>query len=204
MDMKPPEGIPRVVLDSVMMSMDILDSRQRMKIMSVKHSRTSAKKNDLPVPQRCHGESTATEQHTSRQSSLATGTHAMHLEEGSTCHTVKRQDNSQKRKRAPDTDTVASSPVLSHSSDVHRFEAAVNPASSEKLVDGALRLAVCGVNKAVHGIKVRASSFDSGLADLIPELWSPGFLRVGSVLVAIKQTNRLIVHVNKGTVTACC
>jgi hypothetical protein len=200
--MKPPESIPRVALNLVLISMDILDSRERMKITSIKHSKTSVRKSDHPTSQVRHLEKRTTEEPAYRQNSLATRTHAMHLEGKSVNHTVEREDAGQKRKRAPDTDTVAPS-LAPHSTDVYNFEAVTNSAGFKKLVDGALRLAICGTSKAVNGIKVKASSIHSGLAELIPELLSPGFSLVGFVLVATKKTNHSVVHVSEGTAIAC-
>jgi hypothetical protein len=46
------------------------------------------------------------------------------------------------------------------------------------MVDGAMRLAIHGLSKSCNGLKVKANTFRSGLANTAPCLWRPGYLAV--------------------------
>jgi hypothetical protein len=202
--MKPPEGIPHFSLDSVRLSMDILDSKEQVRTTGAKHPKMSTKRGSISASQSGSLGGKATEGHISGQSSLATKTLAMCPERGAARHTVDGQDAVRKRKRALSADDMSSSPTLALSSDLYGYNAIQNLAGFGKLIDGALRFAICGFIKAANGIKVKASSIHSGLAELIPGLWSPGFSSVGLVLAAAaEQTNCPLVYVNEGTVIAC-
>jgi hypothetical protein len=50
----------------------------------------------------------------------------------------------------------------------------------KRLVDGAMRLSIYGVNRTSTGLKVKANTFAVGLADIAPALWRPGYLAVGA------------------------
>jgi hypothetical protein len=203
-DMKPLEGIPRFSFESVRLSMDILDSKEQVRTSGAKHPKTSTKRGDISASQNGSLGGKATEGQLSGYSSLATGTRTVCPERGVARHTVDGQDADRKRKRALSTDDISMSPALALSSDLYGCNAVPNLAGFGKLIDGALRLAICGFIKAANGIKVKASSIHSGLAELIPELWSPGFSSVGLVFAATaEQTNRPLVYVDQGTVIAC-
>jgi hypothetical protein len=202
--MKPPEGIPHFSLDSIRLSMDILDSKEQVRTTGAKHPKMSTKRGSISASQSSSLRGKVTQGQLCGQSSLVTETRTMCPERGAARHTVDGQDAARKRKRALSADDVSSSPTLALSSDLYGCNAALNLAGFGKLIDGALRLAICGFIKAANGIKVKASSIHSGLAELIPELWSPGFSSVGLVLAAAaEQTNHPLVYGNEGTITAC-
>jgi hypothetical protein len=48
------------------------------------------------------------------------------------------------------------------------------------MVDGAMRLSVCGSTKSSAGLKTKANTFSVGLADVAPILWRPGYLGAGN------------------------
>jgi hypothetical protein len=203
-DMKPPEGIPHFSLDSVRLSMDILDSKEQVRTTGAKHPKMSTKRGSISASQSSSLRGKATQGQLCEQSSLATETRAMCPERGAARHTVDGHDAARKRKRALSADDISSSPTLALSSDLYGCDAAPNLVGFGKLIDGALRLAICGFIKAANGIKVKANSIHYGLAELIPELWSPGFSSVGLALAATaEQTNCPLVYVNEGTVITC-
>jgi hypothetical protein len=47
------------------------------------------------------------------------------------------------------------------------------------MVDGAMRLSICGtLNRKLVGWKAKASTFRLGLADVAPAIWRTGYLVV--------------------------
>ncbi|KAF1921935.1 hypothetical protein BDU57DRAFT_67452 [Ampelomyces quisqualis] len=49
-------------------------------------------------------------------------------------------------------------------------------AEIKTMVDGAMRLSVCGSAKSLNGLKIKANTFSVGLVDVAPILWRPGYL----------------------------
>jgi hypothetical protein len=87
---------------------------------------------------------------------------------------------------------VSSSPVRSTHHRASSLERLVKEVNSQgrvpfndleevkRLVDGAMRLSIYGINRTPTGLKVKANTFAVGLADIAPALWRPGYLAVGT------------------------
>lgn len=63
--------------------------------------------------------------------------------------------------------------------DIAESPAGTHQADLESLIDGALRLSLCGsLQKSLNGLKVKANTFRAGLADIAPSIWKPDHLTV--------------------------
>lgn len=107
-----------------------------------------------------------------------------------------------KRKRQLESTGVSTTsspmPRLDHSGGKHRQPATTySPHSStltvrtvsdreeiQSMIDGAFRLSVCGSfsKRSKRSLKVKASTFELGLADIAPVMWRPGYLPVGELI----------------------
>lgn len=68
------------------------------------------------------------------------------------------------------------------SSDVSMTLPTTDTSEVKRLVDGAMRLSVCcSLQKTSNDLKIKANTFNVGLADVAPVLWKPGYLLVGKV-----------------------
>lgn len=77
---------------------------------------------------------------------------------------------------------ASSAPKFPENQDVRRSpQSALDYAVLQLFIDGALRLSVLSTinNKLIPGFKVKANTFESGLADIAPGLWRPAYSLVG-------------------------
>jgi hypothetical protein len=185
-DMRPPEGIPRVSLDSVRILMSIVDTKQQARATSTKRLKTFTKKIDTPALQTICLDSEKTHRPEILDNDHSADDNAAYCECGTAGHPFGTKDG-QKRKREIDSATTIpslGSYVVPEASSTDMFS---SPAHLERLVDGALRLAICGLSKSTNGLKIKANSTHAALAELMPEIWSPGFSLVGGVVTSCCQ-----------------
>jgi hypothetical protein len=187
-DVRPPEGVLSVSLQSIHLSLDILKTSPRWK-PTAKRLHTSPgerqpmasepKDSNIPsyemasVARVPHGHNTSQVPSNPKPAAnrkrkrLATDTIMTTQPE-----LFERAEISKRSCRLPATDSfVQHSPHPDSASSCH--------GEIENLVDGALRLSICGVlNKSANGAKAKASTFRLGLADIAPVLWRNGYLGV--------------------------
>jgi hypothetical protein len=184
-DVRPPNNIHSVSLQSVRLSMDILETNLRRKPIRKRPSISPGER-----------QNTSLDAETSDTLLYNLGSVDDVTRDRALNHTVDGP-LIQKRKR-PATETAPTNQNASQET-VGRSKrprlrrvtdsfVASSPlpdlASPEQLkvgylVNGALRLSFCGdLNKMPNGLKVKASTFRFGLLDVAPVLWKPGYLTV--------------------------
>lgn len=149
---RPPEGVPSLSLDSVLLSADIFELLERKKTAIGKRLKISTGNCGLLQP-------------------ILSGT-IRDVEPEASDEPPFTARVTLKRARTTalqDVDTGSSSPQM-----------CLDSGDLETLIDGALRISVLGRinNKMLHGVKVKANTFEVGLADVAPILWKPGYLSV--------------------------
>lgn len=191
-DVQPPDRIAKFELSGVRFSMDILESKQRP---SLKRSRTSPIANQQL---RREGETGFEGDSENTLSDMISSTDTSHFGENgkTTSPHTSSQDRKRRRTGAHAPIRTVSSPVLPsmRSPSARRRSLAIvtsdnmhSTSPSNELnevctmVDGAMRLSIYGLNKASNGLKIKANTFGVGLADVVPNLWRPGYLIVGEV-----------------------
>ncbi|KAL5120504.1 hypothetical protein ACEQ8H_001522 [Pleosporales sp. CAS-2024a] len=182
-DTRPPEGTPTLQLHIVRFTMDILNSKQYppLKRWSSSPSNPEVRQNSCESGKRnCHDTLLHEETEDAGSSAFAPSSAA--------------QQTSRKRKR-PESQAplrTRSSPMLSparetRAMDFHLFAAAPQDPDRQALTDeliveiqamiqGAIRLSIYGNSRALSGFKIKANSFETGLAGLAPAIWRPGYL----------------------------
>jgi hypothetical protein len=184
-DLRPPEGVCILTLDSIVVSADIFPLSQQRK----------AVRNKRPRNIKDNGPPTGDSKETTLDEPLPLGTDEV-------VSTVVRSSIS--RRKRPNTLfadrpslpqvmppnkeylNASSAPKVSKNPDEGRSsQSALNYAFLQLFVDGALRLSVLSTinNKLMPGLKVKANTFEAGLADIAPSLWRPAYSLVGRVTV---------------------
>jgi hypothetical protein len=187
-DVRPPEDVPSVSLQSVRLTMDILETSPRRRP-------TPKRSNTSPGERKSMGVGDENSDHllydmasvhdtpndggtdhiptpTSLTASRKRKTPATDNPLMSRPVPMDRAATSKRSRRRPATDSFVqrNPPPDSGSSD--RVEI-------DNIVDGALRLSICGgLGKSSNGLKVKASTFRLGLTDVSPALWRNGYLSV--------------------------
>jgi hypothetical protein len=187
-DVRPPESVSSVSLQSVRLSMDILETSSRRRP-------TARRSNTSP------GERKSMEVEEENSEHLLYDMVSVHdaTNDGSTDHmpTAAILTASRKRKRPATDNTLISRPVLTDraatskrsrrrpatDSYVQRSSPPDSGSSDcveiDNIVNGALRLSICGgLGKSSNGLKVKASTFHLSLTDVSPALWRNGYLSV--------------------------
>ncbi|KAF1940967.1 hypothetical protein EJ02DRAFT_378837 [Clathrospora elynae] len=209
-DTRPPEDIPTASLQYVRLSMDLLETSTRRR----------------PPPKRSH-----TSPDERQPAQAATGNcdvllydmlsvdNAPHEDITGPVPTTTNPSTKRKRKR-PATDNVMLTLSTRHesSSKVKRGRtrpatdsvlphglppdpAASDRAEIENMMDGALRLSVCGgLTKPVNGLKIKANTFRMGLADIAPVIWRFGHLSVR----ALSQRAHLLPTIGRSLSQVAC
>lgn len=179
-DLKPPESFPRIELQKVLFSMDVVEGKLRPPL---KRSNTS----------------TTLENYAPLQAELDAGEHQLigTMSPWDTTDGVEVIDDetlakttsmSRKRKRCENSAHARTS--SSQHGRSRKWPFAVSdwrptrpPGPSKEqmaevktMVDGAMRLSVCGSMKSSAGLKVKANTISVGLGDVAPILWRPGYL----------------------------
>jgi hypothetical protein len=190
-DVRPPDGVPSVALQSVCLTMEILETSPRRKA-------TSKRSNTSPGAHKSMG--VEEENSDCLLYDMASFKDASHGGDIDRISTLTSPDPSRKRKR-PATDSPLTIPPLQihgaaaskqsrrrpatdsfvqRSSPPDPGEGSFNRVEIDNIVDGALRLSICGgLGKSANGLKVKASTFRLGLTDVSPALWRNGYLSVG-------------------------
>jgi hypothetical protein len=161
-DVRPPEGVPSAALHCVRFCMDLAEAKQAFR-PTLKRSKTSL--TDINTVRSA----------TDRVTHDRLGRSYVCLVEapsGGDIPLKETQDSvpyaelqTGKRKRKPTTDNVDQ--VFSNATGIGI------------MVDGALRLAVCGgLNKSVNGLKIKANTFLLGLSSIAPIFFRVGYLTV--------------------------
>ncbi|KAJ4987220.1 hypothetical protein SVAN01_07231 [Stagonosporopsis vannaccii] len=149
-DVRPPEGVPSMSLDSILLSVDIFKLPERKKTATGKRLKMSTSNGGLSQP---------------RPSGMID---SLELElSGATLFTSPA---SLKRARTLALPTIDSGP--------YSPQVSLDIGDLETLIDGSLQVSILGRinNKMLPGVKLKASTFEVGLADIAPILWKPGFL----------------------------
>lgn len=183
---RPPEGVSTLSLDSVNLCMDIVGLLPKRNLSTAKRLKTSLTSNTMSLSQSKDGiglngiknESTGLP-----ISNISTVFHSL-----SSSPTANKLPP--RMSPAGPTTTLPVTPpneadlrLPSQISDPHQIRVTridVKPASLQILIDGALRLSLLSSinSKMMPGIKVKASTFRTGLAEITPTLWKPGYLLV--------------------------
>ncbi|KAJ8116280.1 hypothetical protein OPT61_g2257 [Boeremia exigua] len=169
-DVRPPEEVPSLNLESIVLSVDIFELTQRRKSTMVKRLKVSADSESLMS-------NWMVKDFEQDELLLEPNCEAPSLASSSTLKRLRRPACS------PATPSKANQEFCQISSISDKQTGTSKPMSSpdtgdlEILVDGALRLSVLSrINsKMLPGMKIKASTFELGLADVAPTLWRPGF-----------------------------
>ncbi|KAH7084922.1 hypothetical protein BKA63DRAFT_559598 [Paraphoma chrysanthemicola] len=204
-DMRPPKAVPSIDLGAVHFIMDVLQPKPRP---STKRSRTSlsnlgTKRPRSGVGGRCEMFDNVSDDpivplkviKRGRKLSLQSPTASSTSPE---CSQTPPNTGSSQEPRSPDKldlQPCNGAAVLVQSQE-HTDLAAVEFAEVQIMVDGAMRLSVDGLSKSRSGLKVKASTFHTGLADLVPSLWRPAYLTAMSQRAHLLPTvSRSLSHV---------
>jgi hypothetical protein len=190
-DVQPPDGISKVNLQAVHFVMDVLEPKPRP---SMKRSKTSPTNTCTESSQHVPNSewnivSDAMSQELTLRPEGARREARLDSDSPTTSPACKR-----KRSRPEVPVRTSSSPTScsSHGVNLRRSPPASNIiqphakvdldveelAEVRLMVDGAMRLAIHGLSKSCNGLKVKANTFRSGLANTAPCLWRPGYLAV--------------------------
>lgn len=157
-DVRPPEGVPALYLDAVVLSADIFELHQRKRVAIGKKPKVS-ELNDCGPRRR-----------------LST-----------VIKDLEREFPDVQPRTATDAGSLATPTSrkrgrISAPSGIKNEWSSTNTGleieNLETLIDGALRISVlCRVNgKLLSGVKIKANTFKMGLADIAPSIWKPGYL----------------------------
>jgi hypothetical protein len=190
-DVQPSEGIPRFQLQVVRLAMDILEPKQRPRL---KRSRTSPLEHSATESHAGHGLESDDDSDSMLHDIPATANNTSLGKVGDDLLPTNRR---RKRQRTSAPTRTISSPATASTQEIGADipTAMVNPQGIAPfprledemeeislLVDAAMRLSIYGINKPYNGLKIKANTFGTGLADVSPALWRPGYLAVGTTL----------------------
>jgi hypothetical protein len=192
-DVRPPEGITGVSLQSVRLCMDVLESSPRRRL-TTKRSNLSPGERKPPVLDEEDSNTLLHEMapddllhggYISRNPTSPKATASRKRKRSTIEISVSTQsrplgdaDTSKRQRKRPSTDSSVQRHLRTDSTSSSRTDVA-------SMVDGALRLSICGtLNKTAVGWKVKASTFRLGLADVAPAIWKSGYLVVGEFRLA--------------------
>ena len=183
-DIRPPEGVMSFRFQSVSLVMDILETSPR-RAPKAKQSATSTTE-DRPFG----SETEETVTHLFDTDPADEAPHPDHADPNAIAASRKR------KRPAVDTTPTSLKPLYGTlDSKVRRnwalpdsslengsLPTGISPVDLRNMVDLALRLSIRGtLSKCSNGLKVKASTFRSGLADIAPALWRCGYLDVRDV-----------------------
>ncbi len=188
-DMQPPKGILSVSLQSIRMSMDILESSPRRRLTT---KRLNSSPSERKAPALEEGEEnsdtllhkiapneTLHDGYTNLSSS-APRVAAYRKRKRSAIETAESTQSGPHKK----TETSTRKRRRSANSSIMQHRSRTNSTLADRIdvismVDGALRLSICGtLNKTAVGWKTKANTFRLGLADIAPAMWRTGYLVV--------------------------
>jgi len=206
-DVRPIQGIQRYDLELIRFSLELLESKTK-KRPRLKRSKTSPVEGRHPESQNDSGVDSDDESEAMLHEMVATA-HSGSF--GELCEVSGHPTATGKRKRATSRTQAAmrvkSLPVRQTQQTTNPLNRSIKTTISQdrlqtpfpineleevkRLVDGAMRLSIYGVNKTNTGLKIKANTFAVGLADVAPALWRPGYLTVGATdLCPWRNTNK--------------
>lgn len=197
-DLRPPEGVCSLTLDSIIISADIFPPRQQRKAVRIKRPR-SVKENAIPTGdsrEATFDESSPPGTHEAFSSVARSSISGRNGRKRPNTSFAERPSPPQAMPPNKDYLNGSSAPRFPENLDVRRSpQSALDYAVLQLFIDGALRLSVLSTinNKLIPGLKVRANTFESGLADIAPGLWRPAYSLVGTgtVSFSINRTHGL-------------
>ena len=181
-DLRPPEGVPAFFLNSVIFSMELLETVQRRRATTVKRLKTSTSGQSISLPniqaiddrkQEALDELLLEAEGKLELPLPPIPKNKYHLPSSPTNITssasISSIDVSQKR--------LLSSGIPNLTEDMEDAKTNFEMADLKVLVDGALRISVSNNinNRTLPGIKTNANTFGPGLADIAPIIWKPGY-----------------------------
>ncbi|KAH7401580.1 hypothetical protein BKA66DRAFT_565202 [Pyrenochaeta sp. MPI-SDFR-AT-0127] len=194
-DVQPPLGVPIIALETIRFTIEIVETRQRTKtahkrlrvegeadghLLSVTNSVVPNAANILDAPRHESGcpVTTPIERKPMRSASRS------NRGKNSSPPLLSVRHRGTRRQPVISTDLRPNSGVT---------VVANNYLEVEDIVDAALRFSVSGSsnNKSVNGLKVKASTFQAGLADIAPALWRPDYL------IAVSQRAYLLPTISR-------
>jgi hypothetical protein len=184
-DLRPPEGVCVLTLDSIVVSADIFPSSQQRK--AVRHKRPRNIKDNGP-PTAGSKEKTLDEPLPLATNGAVSTVVRSSISRRKRPNTLFADIPSLPQVMPPNKEylNASSAPKVFGNPDERRSsQSALNYAVLQLFVDGALRLSVLSTisNKLIPGLKVKANTFEAGLADIAPSLWRPAYSLVGRVTV---------------------
>jgi hypothetical protein len=204
-DVRPPEGVPSVALRSVCLKMEILETSPRRK-PTAKRSNTSPGEHKSMKVEDQNSDCLLYDMASVRDASQGGGTDRV--------SSPTSPARSRKRKRPATDSPLTIQPVPIDSAAVSKRSrrrpatdsfvqrrpppdlgaGSSNRVEIDNIVDGALRLSICGgIGKSANGLKVKASTFRLGLTDVSPALWRNGYLSVR------RAASRCLIYTNLST-----
>lgn len=158
-DVRPPDNAVSVALQSVHLSIDILETTPRRR----------------PIPRRSNSSPSRQEVSKCQADDTAIDLFDPSSTEGSHCDAPKPTVLASNRKRKR--------PVIGTSPDrLPLSDRVLSQTDLRTMVESALRLTIRGtVNKPHNGCKIKASTFRLGLADIAPVLWRGGYPDVRNI-----------------------
>jgi hypothetical protein len=198
--LQPPENVASMQLQAVRFSMDILEPKQRLQLRrqntSPVESGSSSQRCDQETehgldidvllqetPSPDHGLGLDTTTHSCSPTTAPTKLKRKRSDLRTLTHTnpssvLSYAHGSRKRSRPA---TIPDSPLTGP------FTLSEEQLTEiHMLADTAIRLSIWGTSKSASGIKIRANTFGSCLADVAPVLWRPGYLGVWKEILVRK------------------
>lgn len=202
-DLRPPKNVSKFNLDLVHFSMEIVETKQRLRPKNLKRLKTVPNDNETIFSQL---EALGKGGNDGTDEILCESSAAPNLlqPQGSTSARLDVAPHGNQKRKRPSThisvkktslplrDSIHSRPnhrQPSAQSDLQPSTLAVSSASDwedmDVMIDGALRLSACGtlIKRSANGVKVKASTFGQGLMEVAPILWSPGYMLVGEYFI---------------------
>ncbi|KAH7389586.1 hypothetical protein DE146DRAFT_170752 [Phaeosphaeria sp. MPI-PUGE-AT-0046c] len=191
-DVQPPESFPKIQLQAVRFSMDILDAKQRPQLKRSTtsqdghpaHSQQDAGKSiqenvpDVLLHQSVasvHGFETANETHQFSVNSQTNTCKRRRSQERIHGQAASSSAPAQVRKLRQCQGLGASlTTSITRSTPPSREELP----EIEMLVERAMRLSITGTSKPSSRVKIKANTFFESLSDIAPVLWKPGYLAI--------------------------
>jgi hypothetical protein len=169
----PPEGVPVVLLESVEFTMVILESKSRVTVTRSKRSKTVPDSTLHSPEDYTRSNPEGIEEVLSHEEPRITS--EPHLASQLLVEPLRGRERlqpatvSNKRKRTSTISTV--SPIPAEASALSEFQ------PIEMMIDAAMRISLCKRGSS-NNLKIKANTFNEGLADVAPALWRPGYRSV--------------------------
>ncbi|KAH7094570.1 hypothetical protein FB567DRAFT_6487 [Paraphoma chrysanthemicola] len=200
-DTRPPKGVPSIDLGAVHFIMDVLQPKQRP---STKRSRPAVSNLGTKRPRsgadgRCGDTFDNMSGDPILQPNVIRQSRKLNLQTPTASSTSPEYSQTPPNTSSPPNPRCSNRLSLQQckgaaamaQSQEHLDVAAAEFAELQIMVDGAMRLSVDGLSKSRSGIKVKASTFHTGLVDVVPSMWRPGYL------IAMSQRAHLLPTISR-------